>query len=172
MELRRVFFADFETEAIAPRPEYPPRPVGLALIAPGAFLWTTFQSQSIQSNGGATTAYDMVPGLAFALVENIIYTFNVADASKAIQLYYTYSTTATGNTLAVTNQLMGNGTLFSLNAVNYNPITGNYLNMTFPAVQCFKLGFPMKLDDFTLSPLEFAAQDDGNGNLFTMTMTQ
>ena len=40
----------------------------MALIAPGAFLWTTFQSQSIQSNGGATTAYDMVPGLVFALV--------------------------------------------------------------------------------------------------------
>ena len=40
----------------------------MALIAPGAFLWTTFQSQTLQSNGGVTTAYDMVPGLAFALV--------------------------------------------------------------------------------------------------------
>lgn len=31
MELKRVFFADFETEAIEPRPKYPPKPVGLAL---------------------------------------------------------------------------------------------------------------------------------------------
>ena len=40
----------------------------MALIAPGAFLWTTFQSQSLQTVGGATTAMDMVPGLLFALV--------------------------------------------------------------------------------------------------------
>ncbi len=39
----------------------------MALIAPGAFLWTTFQSQSLQQNGGTTTAFDMVPGLLFAL---------------------------------------------------------------------------------------------------------
>jgi APA family basic amino acid/polyamine antiporter len=39
----------------------------MALIAPGAFLWTTFQSQALQQNGGATTAMDMVPGLLFAL---------------------------------------------------------------------------------------------------------
>jgi APA family basic amino acid/polyamine antiporter len=40
----------------------------MALIAPGAFLWTTFQSQSLQAVAGTTTAMDMVPGLLFALV--------------------------------------------------------------------------------------------------------
>jgi basic amino acid/polyamine antiporter, APA family len=40
----------------------------MALIAPGAFLWTTFQAQVVQQNGGSTTAYDMVPGLLFVLV--------------------------------------------------------------------------------------------------------
>jgi DNA polymerase I-like protein with 3'-5' exonuclease and polymerase domains len=34
MELKRVFFADFETCAIEPRPKYPPKPVGLALLCP------------------------------------------------------------------------------------------------------------------------------------------
>jgi basic amino acid/polyamine antiporter, APA family len=40
----------------------------MALIAPGAFLWTTFQSQALQANGATTTALDMVPGLLFALL--------------------------------------------------------------------------------------------------------
>ncbi len=40
----------------------------MALIAPGAFLWTTFQSQALQSVGGSTTALDMLPGLLFALL--------------------------------------------------------------------------------------------------------
>jgi amino acid transporter len=40
----------------------------MALIAPGAFLWTTFQMQSSQVAGGAATAPDMWTGLVFALV--------------------------------------------------------------------------------------------------------
>lgn len=33
--MRKVVAVDFETEAIAPRPEYPPKPVGVALSGPG-----------------------------------------------------------------------------------------------------------------------------------------
>lgn len=40
----------------------------MALIAPGAFLWTTFQIQAAQTNGGATTAFDMFAGLVAALI--------------------------------------------------------------------------------------------------------
>ena len=40
----------------------------MALIAPGAFLWLTFQLQANQSVGGASTAKDMVPGLIAALI--------------------------------------------------------------------------------------------------------
>src|SRR5215470_8990478 len=40
----------------------------MALIAPGAFLWLTFQIQASQSVNGVTTALDMVPGLLLALL--------------------------------------------------------------------------------------------------------
>lgn len=41
----------------------------MALIAPGAFLWITYQVQAAQTApGGALTAADMWPGLAFALI--------------------------------------------------------------------------------------------------------
>lgn len=40
----------------------------MALIAPGAFLWITFQVQASQQVGGTTTAKDMLPGLLLALV--------------------------------------------------------------------------------------------------------
>ncbi len=39
----------------------------MALIAPGAFLWLTFQMQAAQNINGKTTAADMVPGLLTAL---------------------------------------------------------------------------------------------------------
>jgi len=40
----------------------------MALIAPGAFLWLTFQIQASQAVNGVTTAMDMVAGLLLALV--------------------------------------------------------------------------------------------------------
>ena len=40
----------------------------MALIAPGAFLWTTFQLQAAQTNGGVTTASEMWTGLVAALI--------------------------------------------------------------------------------------------------------
>ena len=54
----------------------------MALIAPGAFLWTTFQAQAVQSNGGATTAYDMVPGLLFVLVLAFLTAYSYAELSN------------------------------------------------------------------------------------------
>ena len=40
----------------------------MALIAPGAFLWTTFQLQSAQMNGAVSTAGEIWTGLVAALV--------------------------------------------------------------------------------------------------------
>ena len=53
----------------------------MALIAPGAFLWTTFQSQALQANGGRTTAFDMVPGLLFALVLAFLTAWSYSELS-------------------------------------------------------------------------------------------
>jgi APA family basic amino acid/polyamine antiporter len=36
---------------------------GMALIAPGAFLWTTFQEQAAQTNHAVATGHDMWTGL-------------------------------------------------------------------------------------------------------------
>ena len=54
----------------------------MALIAPGAFLWTTFQAQTVQQNNGATTAFDMVPGLMFVLVLAFLTAFSYAELAN------------------------------------------------------------------------------------------
>ncbi len=54
----------------------------MALIAPGAFLWTTFQAQVVQQNAGSTTAFDMVPGLLFVLVLAFLTAFSYAELSN------------------------------------------------------------------------------------------
>src|SRR4051794_29089293 len=54
----------------------------MALIAPGAFLWTTFAAQSALSNGAKSTAPDMWTGLVFALVLALLTAYSYAQLAK------------------------------------------------------------------------------------------
>jgi basic amino acid/polyamine antiporter, APA family len=54
----------------------------MALIAPGAFLWTTFQLQSAQSAGGSSTAADMWPGLLFALILALLTAYSYSELAR------------------------------------------------------------------------------------------
>jgi len=57
----------------------------MALIAPGAFLWTTFQLQSAQAQPGTTTstAQEMLPGLIFALVLALLTAYSYSELARA-----------------------------------------------------------------------------------------
>ena len=54
----------------------------MALIAPGAFLWTTFQLQAAQTNGGVTTASEMWTGLVAALILALLTAISYAELSN------------------------------------------------------------------------------------------
>ena len=54
----------------------------MALIAPGAFLWTTFQLQSAQVAGSKSTASDMWPGLLFALVLAMLTAYSYSELAR------------------------------------------------------------------------------------------
>ncbi len=54
----------------------------MALIAPGAFLWTTFQVQAAQTNGGFTTAGEMWTGLLAALVLAFLTAISYAELAN------------------------------------------------------------------------------------------
>ncbi|HVM67751.1 MAG TPA: APC family permease, partial [Acidimicrobiales bacterium] len=52
----------------------------MALIAPGAFLWTTFQIQASQKGG--TTAPDMWTGLFFSLVLALLTAYSYSELAR------------------------------------------------------------------------------------------
>src|SRR4030088_2490583 len=54
----------------------------LALIAPGAFLWTTFQVQAAQTAGGKSTANEMWTGLLFALVLALLTAYSYSELAR------------------------------------------------------------------------------------------
>ena len=56
----------------------------MALIAPGAFLWLTFQLQAAQTVPGGTdsTALDMWPGIIFALILAFLTALSYAELAR------------------------------------------------------------------------------------------
>jgi hypothetical protein len=102
-----------------------------------------------------------------------VYSFGSALNGNTVRISYVYSSSATGTKLAFTNQPMGANVVFSATLVNqYAGVGGKKsLFMTFPAVQAGKLSMPLKLDDFTMTSLDMAAQDDGTGNVFSYSLT-
>jgi amino acid transporter len=54
----------------------------MALIAPGAFLWTTFAAQSALANGKSSTAPDMWTGLLFALVLALLTAYSYSELAR------------------------------------------------------------------------------------------
>src|SRR5450432_4268614 len=54
----------------------------MALIAPGAFLWTTFQVQAALSKDGVSTAPDMWAGLLFSLVLAMLTAYSYAELAR------------------------------------------------------------------------------------------
>ena len=54
----------------------------MALIAPGAFLWTTFQLQAVQTVSGKSTAPDMWTGLFFALILALLTAYSYSELAR------------------------------------------------------------------------------------------
>src|SRR6202163_254981 len=54
----------------------------MALIAPGAFLWTTFQAQSALTHKGSSTADMMWTGLLFSLILAMLTAYSYAELAR------------------------------------------------------------------------------------------
>jgi amino acid transporter len=55
----------------------------MALIAPGAFLWTTFQAQSALQRSGTSTAGEMWTGLLFSLILALLTAYSYSELARA-----------------------------------------------------------------------------------------
>jgi len=54
----------------------------MALIAPGAFLWTTFEEQAALSRHGASTGGEMWTGLLFALILALLTAYSYSELAR------------------------------------------------------------------------------------------
>jgi hypothetical protein len=94
---------------------------------------------------------------------NGVYTFAAADANMPVLVSYTYNIATGGNKLTLTNQLMGTTPVFR--ATFYTTYGGQGTALRLNACTANKLSLPTKIDDWTISELDFMAFADASGTI-------
>ena len=99
-----------------------------------------------------------------------VYTFNSAQAGKAMLFNYLYTATTSGSgTLNLTNQLMGTTPKFQLVASQtYN---NKVFTLMLYAITTEKLSLPLKQDDYLISEISFQAFADDLNRIGYMSTT-
>ena len=87
-----------------------------------------------------------------------VYTFNSADAGRAIFVTYTYTQTTTGSNIVISNQLMGVQTNFQIDFYENNPaVAGSQWSLRLYQCVSSKLSLGAKNEDWTVPDIEFSA---------------
>ncbi|HEY3919448.1 MAG TPA: hypothetical protein VGL83_16790 [Stellaceae bacterium] len=92
-----------------------------------------------------------------------VYTFNAADAGKAVLISYTYTVAGSGQALTLANPLMGTTPTFQ--AQLYTSFQGKPCNVKLFNCVSSKLSFATKLEDFTIPELDFDIFANAAGNV-------
>jgi len=113
------------------------------------------------SSAPATGQYSVAVG---------VYTFNSADAGKAVLTSYTYTVAVAGQKFTVANQLLGTTPTFQ--AVFYTTFQGQAISLKLNNCTSNKLSFQTKLEDFIMPEFDFSCFADASGNVMTWSFAE
>jgi hypothetical protein len=99
-----------------------------------------------------------------------VYTFNSADAGKAVLASYTYTVGGAGQKFTVANQLLGTTPTFQ--AVFYTTFQGQAITLKLNNCTSNKLSFQTKLEDFIMPEFDFSCFADASGNVMTWSFAE
>lgn len=97
-----------------------------------------------------------------------VYTFAAADANAALLISYTYNTATGGSRITLSNALMGTTPTFKATfyqAISPGSSPAAPLALRLNACTSSKLSLPTKVDDWTISELDFMAFADATGTI-------
>lgn len=99
-----------------------------------------------------------------------VYTFAAADEAMSVSISYAYTENTTGQTLTITNQLLGSAAFFTITISEV--FQGNQLTLQLYQCMSDKISFPFSLEDFTISDFEFSAFGNSAGQIGTLSVAQ
>jgi hypothetical protein len=103
-------------------------------------------------------------------VSSGVFTFNAADAGKAVLISYTYTAAGSGQKFTVANQLLGTTPTFQ--AVFYTTFQGQAISLKLNNCTSSKLSFQSTLEDFVMPEFDFSCFADAAGNVMTWSFAE
>jgi hypothetical protein len=98
-----------------------------------------------------------------------VYTFAAADTTNSVQISYSY-TSATANTVTLTNALMGSGTTYQI--LLFNTYKSKNVGVKLYAATLGKYSFSMPNEDFSEETLDFMGFADASSNVISVYTTE
>jgi len=122
------------------------------------------------ATGLPLTKVASAPGVGQYSIAAGVYTFNSADAGKAVLASYTYTTSGAGQKFTVANQLLGTTPTFQ--AIFYTTFQGQAISLKLNNCTSSKLSFHTKLEDFVMPEFDFQCFADAAGNVMTWSFAE
>jgi hypothetical protein len=149
-----------------------------AIPASTPFNYTAANAATFVDDGGVLFAATGLPLTKVASspaagqysVTSGVYSFNSADAGKAILVSYTYTVGGSGQKFTVSNQLLGVTPTFQ--ALFYTTFQGQAVSLKLNNCTSKKLSFQTKLEDFTIPEFDFSCFADTAGNVMTWSFAE
>jgi hypothetical protein len=116
------------------------------------------------------TKVSSAPGAGQYSVASGVYTFNSADAGKAVLASYTYTVSGAGQKFTVANQLLGTTPTFQ--ALFYTTFKNQAISLKLNNCTSNKLSFHTKLEDFIMPEFDFSCFADASGNVMTWSFAE
>jgi hypothetical protein len=164
----QINVADNEADSV-------PASVAYTVTVSNSTTWTTDLGVRYATTGIPMTRVATSPTIGQYTVAAGVYTFAAADASAAVLISYEYTVTTTGQTLTVSNQLLGVTPQFSpvLKQQYTNPAgTSQQLTLSMTSATSSKLSLATKLEDFMEPELDFSCYCNQANVLCTMSFAE
>lgn len=130
--------------------------------------WTVDQGVVFTATGLPLTRVASAPTTQQYSVAAGVYTFAAADTTKGVLISYNYTIVGTGQSLTISNPLLGNTVSFALNLTGFDPtVAGGGKGVTLQLYNCVasKLSLGTKLEDFTIPDFEGESYVNAAGNI-------
>jgi hypothetical protein len=151
----------------------PGTPFGVTVA--NSATWTTDLGVVYAATGVRLTRVATGPTTGQYSVAAGIYTFAAADTTKGVLIDYVYTIVTTGQTITVTNQLLGTAPVFKpVMSMNYTNPAGaaQQMCLSMNAATSSKLSLATKLEDFLQPELDFSCFCDASNTLCTISLAE
>jgi hypothetical protein len=139
----------------------------ITITPPGSGTFVADQGVTYAATGLPLIRVASAPTVGQYAVTAGVYTINTSDENTNLLISYTYTSTTSGENLAIANPLVGPTSTFSALLFATDPTTNAQFSVTLNQCVASKFSFGTNIEDFAKPDFEFQAFANAAGQVMT-----